>query len=163
MREPGQTNLRVLKPSREARITNTSPARAFLTTTTSSVTWLALRLWRDHQCRGRSWSACIGSASIQRSCLIGRNCRRVAVGLADDDKPTAVGEGLLRDRAELAARAWGCTIVTLLPQRCGGRYFDENGNEVRGPIEPVGDYGLHSYRTIDDTVSEALGIDRVPE
>ena len=43
-----------------------------------------------------------------------------------------------------------------------GRYFDEAGNELRGPVEPVGDYGLHSFRTIDDAVSDALGIDRVP-
>ncbi|QGQ21151.1 hypothetical protein GC089_16365 [Cellulomonas sp. JZ18] len=52
----------------------------------------------------------------------------------------------------------------VLPQHCflsaaRGRYFDERGNELPGPIEPVGDYGLHSYRTIDDAVSEALGLD----
>lgn len=44
-----------------------------------------------------------------------------------------------------------------------GRYFDEKGNELSGPIEPVGDWGLHSYRTIDDAISDALGIARVPE
>ena len=31
------------------------------------------------------------------------------------------------------------------------------------PIEPVGDYGLDSYRTIDDAVSQGLGIPRVPD
>ncbi len=41
-----------------------------------------------------------------------------------------------------------------------GRYFDERGQEVSGPIEPVGDYGLHSYRTIDDEISDALGFPR---
>jgi Immunity protein 26 len=44
-----------------------------------------------------------------------------------------------------------------------GRYFDEQGNELPGPVEPVGDHGLHSFRTIDDQVSDALGIPRVPE
>lgn len=42
----------------------------------------------------------------------------------------------------------------MLPRLCFlsavGRYFDEQGNELTEPIEPVGDRGLHSYRTIDD-------------
>jgi len=44
-----------------------------------------------------------------------------------------------------------------------GRYFDREGNELPGPIEPVGDWGLHSYRTIDDAISDALGFERVPD
>lgn len=44
-----------------------------------------------------------------------------------------------------------------------GRYFDERGAELPGPIEPVGDHGLHSFRTIDDQVSDALGVPRAPE
>jgi hypothetical protein len=44
-----------------------------------------------------------------------------------------------------------------------GRYFDEHGNELRGPVEPVGDHALQSFRTIDDQVSDAVGIPRVPE
>ncbi len=44
-----------------------------------------------------------------------------------------------------------------------GGYFDEMSNPLNGPIEPVGDYGLHSFRTIDDEISDALGIPRVPE
>jgi hypothetical protein len=43
-----------------------------------------------------------------------------------------------------------------------GRYYDEYGNELPRSVEPVGDYGLHSYRTIDDLVSEALRIPPVP-
>ena len=39
-----------------------------------------------------------------------------------------------------------------------GGYFDEMSNPLSGPIEPVGDYGLHSFRTIDDEISGALGI-----
>jgi hypothetical protein len=55
----------------------------------------------------------------------------------------------------------------VLPQHCfsdaaaTGRYFDETGNTLPGPVEPVGDYGLHSFRTIDDEISDALGIPRV--
>lgn len=44
-----------------------------------------------------------------------------------------------------------------------GRYFDENGADLGGGVEPVGDYGLHSYRTIDDQLSHALGIPLAPE
>lgn len=56
----------------------------------------------------------------------------------------------------------------VLPQHCflsasRGRYFDDEGNELTGAIEPVGDYALHSFRTIDDQISDALGIPRVPE
>lgn len=43
-----------------------------------------------------------------------------------------------------------------------GRYLDQYGNALEGPIEPVGDWGLHSYRTLDDAVSDALGIERAP-
>lgn len=56
----------------------------------------------------------------------------------------------------------------VLPQHCflsasRGRYFDEHGNELPEPVEPVGDHGLHSFRTIDDQVSDALGMPRAPE
>lgn len=62
---------------------------------------------------------------------------------------------------------WPLEPGDLLRQHCffsaaRGRYFDEAGNELPGPVEPVGDYGLHSFWTIDDAVSDALGIDRVP-
>lgn len=56
----------------------------------------------------------------------------------------------------------------MLAQHCflsasRGRYFDENGADLGGGVEPVGDYGLHSYRTIDDQLSHALGIPLAPE
>jgi hypothetical protein len=44
-----------------------------------------------------------------------------------------------------------------------GRYFDEHATEIGGPIEPVGQQGVHSFRTIDDLVSDALGIPRAPD
>ncbi|KAA1423154.1 hypothetical protein F0U47_20305 [Nocardioides antri] len=55
----------------------------------------------------------------------------------------------------------------LLPRHCflsaaRGRYFDDYGQPLAGPIEPVGDYGLHSFRTIDAAVSDALLIPRTP-
>jgi hypothetical protein len=43
-----------------------------------------------------------------------------------------------------------------------GRYLDQDGNVLEGPIEPVGEWGLHSYRTLDDAVCDALGIERAP-
>ena len=56
----------------------------------------------------------------------------------------------------------------VLPQHCfhsasRGRYYDEHGNELWGPTQPVGDHGLHSFRTVDDLISDALGIPRVSE
>jgi hypothetical protein len=56
----------------------------------------------------------------------------------------------------------------VLPRHCflsgaRGRYFDDNGQSVRGPIEPVGDWGLHSFRTIDDAISDALLVPRASD
>jgi hypothetical protein len=45
----------------------------------------------------------------------------------------------------------------------GGRYYDERGGELEGPTEPVGVRALKSYRTIDDAVSQALGIPFAPD
>lgn len=39
-----------------------------------------------------------------------------------------------------------------------GWYLDERGTRLPGPVEPVGQWGVHSYRTIDDEVSSALGL-----
>jgi len=44
-----------------------------------------------------------------------------------------------------------------------GRYYDEHCNALPGPVEPVGEWGLHSYRTIDDSISKALGIPLAPD
>ena len=46
-----------------------------------------------------------------------------------------------------------------------GQFYDEYRNELRKPIPgvPIGDAGLHSYRTVDDAVSEVLGIPLAPD
>jgi hypothetical protein len=55
----------------------------------------------------------------------------------------------------------------LLPRHCfkdsNGRYFDEHSNKVDEPTEPVGVWGLGSFRTVDDAVSAALGIPLAPD
>ncbi len=43
-----------------------------------------------------------------------------------------------------------------------GKYFDDRGRALPTPSEPVGTYALDSYRTIDDDISDALGIPQVP-
>lgn len=42
-------------------------------------------------------------------------------------------------------------------------YRDEYGNRLPGRTEPCGIYGLGSFRTVDDDVSEALGIPLAPD
>lgn len=37
------------------------------------------------------------------------------------------------------------------------QYFDEQGNRLSAPVEPVGQWGLHSYQTIDEEIAAALG------
>jgi hypothetical protein len=53
-----------------------------------------------------------------------------------------------------------------LPQHCfcdvRGWYFDEKGSRLAGLTQPVGGFGLHGFRSIDDEISRALGIDEAP-
>jgi len=44
-----------------------------------------------------------------------------------------------------------------------GVCLDEFTNQLRRCVEPCGEWGLHSFRTIDDAVSAALGIPLAPE
>lgn len=60
------------------------------------------------------------------------------------------------------------TAYDLLPRHCflsasRGKYFDENGKELEGAIEPVGDYALHSFGSIDEEISDALGLPSAPD
>lgn len=55
-----------------------------------------------------------------------------------------------------------------LPQHCfwdaaRARFVDERQNPLPREVSPCGDWGLSSYRWLDDQVSDALGIPRVPE
>ena len=54
-----------------------------------------------------------------------------------------------------------------LPQHCFknsfGKYFDEKGNTLQRPVEPVGAWALASFRTIDIRLSNALGIPQSQE
>lgn len=56
----------------------------------------------------------------------------------------------------------------LLQQYCfwdaaRGRYVDERQSPLSREVQPCGDWGLSSYRWLDDQISDALGIPRVPE
>jgi len=62
---------------------------------------------------------------------------------------------------------WSLSGADLVAQHCflsagRGRYFDEDFNELPGPIEQCGDWALKSYRKLDDEVSDALGIPGAP-
>lgn len=62
---------------------------------------------------------------------------------------------------------WPIGDTDVLPRHCfedsRGRYLDEHGNQLEGPVEPMAVYGLYSYRMIDDVVSEALGFPGAPD
>ena len=54
----------------------------------------------------------------------------------------------------------------VLKQHCfeaNGRYYDEKDRELPGPTAPCGLRGLESFRTVDDSVSQALGIPLAPD
>lgn len=58
------------------------------------------------------------------------------------------------------------TTEALLTRHCFSRYdgvfLDERGRRLPTSSEPCGEWGLVSYRWIDDHVSDALSIPRVP-
>jgi hypothetical protein len=43
------------------------------------------------------------------------------------------------------------------------RFVDQGGNVLSEEVQPVGEWALFSYRWLDDQISDALGIPRVPE
>ena len=49
------------------------------------------------------------------------------------------------------------------PGRLPERYWDEYNHELPRRQEPCGIHALKSYRTIDDAISDALGIPRAPD
>lgn len=56
----------------------------------------------------------------------------------------------------------------MLPRHCfwsanRKKYYDEFSNELPGPVEPVGQWGLDSFLTIDDGLSRALGIEVIAD
>jgi hypothetical protein len=59
------------------------------------------------------------------------------------------------------------SVVDLLPVHCfsdaSGRLVDELGRPVSGAVKPMGMFGVHSFRTIDDEISKALRIPLAPD
>jgi len=54
------------------------------------------------------------------------------------------------------------TPIDRLPRHCfrdaRGWYFDETGKRLADSVEPIGQWGLQSFRTIDDEISMALSL-----
>lgn len=57
--------------------------------------------------------------------------------------------------------------IDRLPQHCFvnsfGKNVDEMGRPVSVPVNPIGRFGIESFRTIDDAISKALGIPLAPD
>jgi len=70
------------------------------------------------------------------------------------------GDAFTRQKSDVTNRP--LSTGDRLDQHCfkdtRGWYFDEARNRLESPVPPVGQWGLHSYRTIDDENSKALGI-----
>jgi hypothetical protein len=62
-----------------------------------------------------------------------------------------------------ALTAWDTLPIHCFRDVLTGGYYDELGRRLPSPTPPVGIRGLHSFRTIDDLVSDALGIPKVPD
>jgi hypothetical protein len=67
---------------------------------------------------------------------------------------------------------WPLTDADLVERYCFRRrspldleqfcFLDDERNELPGPIEPCGHWGLYSYRGIDNLISDVLGMERAP-
>jgi hypothetical protein len=53
-------------------------------------------------------------------------------------------------------------LLTHCFRRHDGSYLDEQGRQLSQPSDPCGEWGVVSYRWIDDHISDVLGIPRVP-
>jgi hypothetical protein len=84
------------------------------------------------------------------------SCERLLIPpLVVNQKPWTMGYFERVARVPLAAS-------DVLPVHCfysawRNKYFDEAGRELPARIEPCGEFGLHSYLTVDDELSRALG------
>lgn len=56
-----------------------------------------------------------------------------------------------------------CFLRASLSPGATGKYVDESGFELKQMSTPCGEWSLVSYRWIDDRVSDAVGVQRVPE
>jgi hypothetical protein len=56
-----------------------------------------------------------------------------------------------------------CFHVAPLDPGSRSTYVDESGRKLERRIEPCGEWGLASYRWIDDHVSDAVEVPRVPD
>jgi hypothetical protein len=78
--------------------------------------------------------------------------------LGTNQKPWTLGYFEVVERQPLVQ-------ADLLPTHCfrdsRGWYFDERGHQLQHPLEPCGEYALHSFRTIDDLLSDVLGFRKV--
>lgn len=58
------------------------------------------------------------------------------------------------------------SVEDRLPRHCfrrhNGTFLDEQGNLLDAPVEPCGNWGLGNHRSLDDRISEALGIPPAP-
>jgi hypothetical protein len=162
-----QTNLRILKPSRKAP----KPGDVFV-----------MQLPDESYLSGRvitpaaRWTKAEGAGPAVLIYIYRARSDSKDVPLREELRPDRLLVSPIMTNRLPWSRGYFETIATIpldvddvLRQHCfsdasvTGKYFDEMSNEVAGPVEPVGDYGLHSFRTIDDQVSDAVGIPRVPE
>jgi hypothetical protein len=62
---------------------------------------------------------------------------------------------------------WPLATTDILHQHCfrssTGHFYDDMARDLDRPTEPCGKWGMHSFRTIDDEISDALGIPRSPD
>src|SRR5262245_18287750 len=72
-------------------------------------------------------------------------------------------QGYFETVERLVLTPWDVLPVHCFQDFFTKNYFDEYGLILSAAVPPVGSYGLNSFRTIDDDISDALGIPRVPD
>lgn len=82
-----------------------------------------------------------------------------------NQKPWTLGFFEVIDRRPLKAGETLAVHCFRSPLLRYGRvqYFNEAGIEIEQSVEPCGFWALHSYRTVDDALSDVLGFEKVPD
>ncbi|WP_370038413.1 immunity 26/phosphotriesterase HocA family protein, partial [Nocardioides sp.] len=157
------TNLRVLRPSRKAPL----PGDVFAVQVPDS-SYRFGRVIRDDA----TWTLAEGAGPAVLVYIYTVRANELAVPSREELRPGGLLLPPMMTNRLPWTRGYFATVdhlpldeADVLAPHCffsasRGIHFDADGHMLQSPSQPVGDFGLHSFRTIDDAISDALSIPR---
>lgn len=157
------TNLRVLRPSRKAPL----PGDVFAVQVPDS-SYRFGRVIRDDA----TWTLAEGAGPAVLIYIYKVRASELAMPSREELRPARLLLPPMMTNRLPWTRGYFATVdhllldeADVLSQHCflsasRGIYLDADGHVLDSPSQPVGDFGLHSFHTIDDAISDALSIPR---